>query len=105
MFLCLVSLSQAGPAISGLDDRLATEEGKEAGQEAGERRHAFGVLEPELAENIFRREGARNPLQRTTIRPPTKHKLPSSEGNNEKLLVPASSAPRAQAPGERREFN
>lgn len=60
----------SGPTISGLPPDDADE--KTLAETAQHQRHAFRMLEPELAESIFAREGvAKNPLKRTTTMPLT----------------------------------
>ena len=67
--LFVVQPIQCGPQISGLSP-TASATADDADQQ--HQRHAFSALEPELAENIFNREGAaKNPLRRTTTMPLT----------------------------------
>ena len=49
--------------------------------EEEQRRHSLNLLEPDFAENIFNREGSKNPIKRTTTIPLIFNRL---EGINNK---------------------
>jgi len=49
--------------------------------EEEQRRHSLSLLEPDFAENIFNREGSKNPIKRTTTIPLIFNRL---EGINNK---------------------